>query len=1040
LRNIANSNGAGYFPLKIANFSNNDFGTDFQPLASDLDSDGKNEIIIFSNNSLVIFNPQLEIKSQAKIGSILGQPTLFNLNGTANIIFNARQDSDHFFAYKFSNSGLIQNFNISLGNDANFSGIKCLNLNGTDICVFKDRKNYVNIIDMSLRIDTKYNTSVYDEVRQTVPAIGDIHNDGRYEAVWWFNEDNSSGYGFLVFDLSSRRLDTNFNNNGIVDNIFSPMILGPSLYHQLFTLKGQPVLVDLNNDGKLEVAASVFYDDSDNHDNRLDLFTELLVYDYNGTKLFSKCETNPNLNAGCNSGNYPGREFEGTNPFVLDYNKDGFDDVCFLKTIDFSNMGMNCYNYPGDQIAKVKLTASLDGVRETAMAADMNNDGEREIITSTHIYLLNGTSIFDYNNLGKYHPLAVDLDGNDGLDLLWSKDGQVKIFLDNNNYTMDLSVSDISFFKYNSTHVNVTAVIKNDGQIQSDNVKVIVYNTETFDNNVAIFNINRNGNAAFSSILPLKAQEKILVSADYDNEISESDENNNDAYKTFLGLPYVFVSVDLEPNNVESEFKDYIKNNLVSGYYAENENEADVLVYIGKNNPRNMDMNVNFMNQHNIGYDYGNINYNDKIYSNPFNGLVASFKEDNSFGKNHVKVMIVGNEIEGSVAAAKEFIKNQVSFLNTETFDSAAVDDDNEDAVKVWDYMHSETNKGYYGSDTEQFKDIVANSLNDTMISETNLNITTYNNFTLRLRNLKPLLSNDYLVYLNSSNDISLPVVMSGGIWSDISSWQDLGNELANSGRDIWLIEITGGPSIECDDCVNYNYLDLINEFWPASIGSVEKLTGKDKVQYVGHSNGCRAALDSLSSWQSTGKSSLGKVIYNGSEILIDMSSNPVDTFVGIACPGAFSELSYFARQVNKSGNIAITRLRNKNNLHPKFGDVAHELESAAGEIAGVSRFFDNPRLSLNLFQQYYDWINSDKDEQPGDIDVGYFTIITGTKGFFTNGKDDTIVPTKDELFIFNKLTSNNKVNVSVSTIHIGMSKNNEVKRYVKQSLDKTIY
>ena len=90
MRNIANSNGAGYFPLKTANFSNNDFGTDFQPLASDLDSDGKNEIIIFSNNSLVIFNPQLEIKSQAKIGSILGQPTLFNLNGTANIIFNAR--------------------------------------------------------------------------------------------------------------------------------------------------------------------------------------------------------------------------------------------------------------------------------------------------------------------------------------------------------------------------------------------------------------------------------------------------------------------------------------------------------------------------------------------------------------------------------------------------------------------------------------------------------------------------------------------------------------------------------------------------------------------------------------------------------------------------------------------------------------------------------------------------------------------------------------------------------------------------------------
>ena len=95
-------------------------------------------------------------------------------------------------------------------------------------------------------------------------------------------------------------MDNNFNNSGVVDNIFSPLILGPLLIHHLFELKGQPVLVDLNNDGKLEIAASVFYDDSRNDDGT-DWFTELFVYSHNGTRLFSKCERNV-INNLCDDG------------------------------------------------------------------------------------------------------------------------------------------------------------------------------------------------------------------------------------------------------------------------------------------------------------------------------------------------------------------------------------------------------------------------------------------------------------------------------------------------------------------------------------------------------------------------------------------------------------------------------------------------------------------------------------------------------------------------------------------------------------------
>ena len=93
MNNSGNSGGTGYFPVKTANFSV-DLGMDFQPLADDLDKDGSNEIVIFSNGSLIILNLQLDILKQIKIGAILGQPALFNFDNDnlAEIIFNSRQE------------------------------------------------------------------------------------------------------------------------------------------------------------------------------------------------------------------------------------------------------------------------------------------------------------------------------------------------------------------------------------------------------------------------------------------------------------------------------------------------------------------------------------------------------------------------------------------------------------------------------------------------------------------------------------------------------------------------------------------------------------------------------------------------------------------------------------------------------------------------------------------------------------------------------------------------------------------------------------
>ena len=180
--------------------------------------------------------------------------------------------------------------------------------------------------------------------------------------------------------------------------------------------------------------------------------------------------------------------------------------------------------------------------------------------------------------------------------------------------------------------------------------------------------------------------------------------------------------------------------------------------------------------------------------------------------------------------------------------------------------------------------------------------------------------------------------------------------------------------------------------------------------------------MDSLKNWSTAGRIGIGKVIYNGTSRNINMLANPIDTFVGVACPGAFSELSYFAEQVNESGDIAIQRLRDDGNFHPKFGDVGHELESTSGEIVGVSRFLDNPRISLNLFNQYYDWMSSDKDGQPGDVNVNKFVLIYGNDGFGKDNDDDYIIPVSDEVFIYNNVAIQNKSSKMVFTRHFGMA------------------
>ena len=78
--NTGRASGAGYFNSKsIANFSINN-GTNFQPLVSDINNDGKTEIIIFFNDSLGIFNPALDLIGEKIVGKLQGQPAIYDID------------------------------------------------------------------------------------------------------------------------------------------------------------------------------------------------------------------------------------------------------------------------------------------------------------------------------------------------------------------------------------------------------------------------------------------------------------------------------------------------------------------------------------------------------------------------------------------------------------------------------------------------------------------------------------------------------------------------------------------------------------------------------------------------------------------------------------------------------------------------------------------------------------------------------------------------------------------------------------------------
>ncbi|MCK4521711.1 MAG: hypothetical protein KAU20_03990 [Nanoarchaeota archaeon] len=560
---------------------------------------------------------------------------------------------------------------------------------------------------------------------------------------------------------------------------------------------------------------------------------------------------------------------------------------------------------------------------------------------------------------------------------------------------LDLSVdsSDISFIKQNN-NVNVSVLIKNNGESSASNVEVKFLDTHNSNlvkkTTVNISSIPASGSKTASINWELDEGHIVYVIVDPDDKIDESDESNNNVHKEYVGTLKYYVEADVPPSS--SEIGNYVKNNIEDGVIVNNPDEADVKILIARHNPLIV-WHFATLEDKGWGFYGGAIKFEDKVCDKPYCGVIGNTIKD---GKK--EIYIEANDVDGFIAASKKFIKEQDSFKTTGN--AIFLDEEDEDAIAVYDYLHTDDNLPYYKKDSDEFKEIVRKSLEGEMYNEEDGNFTTTisgQNINLRYTHLDPEHNQIFLDWKNPNDDY--PVVMAGGIWSDISAWEELGGELSDEGKDVWLIEITGGPDMECDTCPDYTYDDLTDNVWPAYIEGIKSISEKDKVHYIGHSNGARVALSSLNEIYTT--------------------NSPVDKFISVACPTTLNDDTIFTGLVRKkienqfvndtNGNYAMSKINQSGETHIKKVSYLNRLIEYGGglisDIITITAIFEDEKISRNLLSFY----NQLALEEDSTIDLS--NVNLDKLYLFNTNPQDTVVGIEDQDRILDGATSINSGN-----------------------------
>lgn len=431
---------------------------------------------------------------------------------------------------------------------------------------------------------------------------------------------------------------------------------------------------------------------------------------------------------------------------------------------------------------------------------------------------------------------------------------------------------------------------------------------------------------------------------------------------------------------------------------------------------------------------------------------------------NKTIILAYGNTIEGTVAAVKRLIDARNTLFFSDANQTVSVIDTLDlSGISVHDVLKNSENNPYYNANSQDFRRVVEKVLNNNQFDIDIKTVKTYNdNTTLRLKHVNADYSNEYKdAVVNGAR----PVVIAPGLWGDLTGWQDFGQELATNedkARDVWLIEIhSGADNLECDSCPAYSYNDQVDYFWPALISGVLQYSNQSATQYVGHSHGALVGLDALGRYDSAGKSNAG-YYFNQSDgvwILRNLPANAVDTYVGFETLGKFNGTSpgkeTFAAAMDTTYNYFKNRLGVNHPTGDQFNIIFTTFCLVDPQVTGIlakaacyQRFMttisntggnsltsDGGKMSIEIFDHYYNITSSESDQQPGiNLQIDNFALLYGKYRLTSLGSyddNDGLVTVKDQQNIYNNVTSTNKKLFGFNARHSDLDNSGQPSRII---------
>lgn len=619
-----------------------------------------------------------------------------------------------------------------------------------------------------------------------------------------------------------------------------------------------------------------------------------------------------------------------------------------------------------------------------------------------------------------------------------------------------------------SNRINVTVHSRG---ITKDNVAIWIYTQDETGGFDEILNGYVNVVSGQSSTISIDFgpsntftdDEYLHVYIDSSNIADEDDEENNYLFRAISKQinASIIVLMDSQYSILTEKIENYLKSFV---YPVDDPAKADVVIVVSPYYISNESFWLN---------DESNKIILDGItLHKPYAGVVTAHPFWNSSVSSGYQPTIVvsGNRIEGTIAAVKRLVNARDYFLNkdllTETKQSI-IDDVDTLGISVFDQLHTPESQEYFYDNSQILANKVWKILTDNNFEVaikpvvTSSNTSYGYNTTLRVKNVNSDYSNDYKDAVNNN---SKPVVFSGGIFSHLETWEEksffgilgdpgLAKQMADEGRDVWEIEMTGGPETECDNCPDYTYDDLVDYYWPALIAGIMNYTGKEKIDYVAHSNGCRVALSSLNKYSKYGKSQAGYVFdYDtGGYLPTSLNATAVDIFVGVACPVTLNDGSIFvdsARIKNLFGDyVGDAVLAKIDKTHITMWDFAWRaiIEPVGPSIDALkpsmvllaSIIVGNNKISKNLIEFYKDLaLNKTSTFELSDLEVDEIHLFYARTIIFDSNAD-ILVPSTDMVYILNS----SNVQYEFNQTYFGLVNHGDIykKDYVQSAIKEAL-